>query len=136
MYNQKVDIKYDKTDFAEFFKSDKNVICALVFGSSVNGTIRAGSDLDIAVLFHNPPKGEKKIEYYSKLCDVNSKIERIDFVVLNGANEILAFEALKGEYLCKNDVEKTAAYFSLTCRMYEDTMSNVEYQYALRGKSK
>lgn len=136
MYGQKFDIKYDKAPFTEFFRNDSNVVCALVFGSSISGNIKAGSDLDIAVLFYNPPEGEKKFEYYSRLCDVNDKIERIDFVALNTANEILAFEALKGEYLCKNDAEKTAAYFSLTCRMYEDTMANIEFQYKLRDIAK
>lgn len=133
MYGQKFDISYDKKPFAEFFKNDSNVVCALVFGSSISGTVKAGSDLDIAVLFHNQLKTEEKLEYYCRLCDINNNIERIDLVVLNTANEILAFEALKGEYFCKNDPEKTAAYFSLICRMYEDTMVNIEAQYKLRS---
>lgn len=135
MTGQKTEIKFDREPFKKFFSNDSNVICALIFGSSKDGVIKAGSDLDIAVLFHNPPKGEEKLEYYAKLCDVNKNIEQIDFVVLNEANEILAFEALKGEYLCKNDIERTAEFFSLICRMYEDTISNIEYQYTLRVKT-
>lgn len=132
MYDQKFDIKYDKKPFVEFFRSDPNVICALLFGSSISGTIRTGSDLDIAVLFHKPPVGMEKFEYYSKLCDINDKIERIDFTVLNGANVVLAFEALKGEYIYKNNSEKTAEYFSLTCRMYESQMASYERQLKYR----
>jgi len=132
MYNQKFDITYDKAPFIEFFKSDKNVICAIVFGSAIDGIVRAGSDLDIAVLFHHPPKGEKKLEYYSKICDLNTGIERIDFIILNDANEILAFEALKGEYFCKNDIEKTARFFSITCRLYESQIASYERQLKYR----
>ena len=132
MYGQRFKIKFDKEAFKKFFENDKNVICALVFGSSKNGIINKDSDLDIAVLFHNPPKGRGKLNYYYKICDIDSNIERIDFVVLNTANEILAFEALKGEYLCKNDVEENAAFFSLTCRKYESQMASYERQQKYR----
>jgi len=132
MYGQKFEITFDKEALKRFFKNDTNVICAIIFGSSQNGVIGKDSDLDIAVLFHKQPKGKEKLNYYSKICDIDRNIERIDFVVLNTANEILAFEALKGEYLCKNDIEKTAEYFSLVCREYEDVMANIEYQYSLR----
>ena len=121
-----------KSHLYHFFKNDENVICSIIFGSSADGIINENSDLDIAVLFHNPPKGQKFLDYYYRLCGINERIERIDFVVLNTANTILAFEALKGEYLCKNDPEETAGFFSLTCREYEDTMVNIEYQYSLR----
>ena len=129
---QKNTIRYSKELFANHFRNDSNVVFAVIFGSSKGGIIKHGSDLDIGVYFHNPPKGVEEFEYYSKLCDINNKIERIDFVNLNRANTILAFEAIKGDFICKNDVEKTAGVFSLVCREYEDVMSSIEYQYSLR----
>jgi hypothetical protein len=59
-------------------------------------------------------------------------VERIDLVVLNADNPILAFEAISGRFLCKNDLEKTAAFFSLVCREYEDVMANLEDQQKMR----
>ena len=136
MIGQSRRIKYNKTDFENFFRNDSNVIFAIIFGSAKNGIIERGSDLDIAVLFNVVLKGKKFLDYYCKVCDIDKRIEIIDLVTLNTANTILAFEALKGEYLCKNDPEKTAGFFSLTCREYEDVMENIKYQYSLREGNK
>ena len=135
MTGQNKELKFDKAPFEDFFRKDSNVICSIMFGSAQNGIITPGSDLDIAVLLHTPPKGKDFLNYYYKVCNINSHIEVIDLVVLNTANTILAFEALKGKYLCKNDPEKTAEFFSITCREYEDIMSNIEYQYSLRKEN-
>ena len=61
MYGQRLEIKFDKEAFKKFFKNDKNVICALIFGSSKNGVINKDSDLDIAVLFSNLPDWKEKL---------------------------------------------------------------------------
>jgi len=55
-------------------------------------------------------------------------VEKVDLVVLNQADPILAFEAISGRFLCKNDQDQTAAFFSLVCREYEDVMANMEDQ--------
>lgn len=130
---QKTAIKYDKKAFSDFFGNDANVVFAVIFGSAKNGTIRPGSDLDLAAYFHKPPQGTEELAYYSRLCEVDSRVERIDFVNLNRANEILAFEAINGNFICKNDIEKTAGFFSLVSREYEDVMCNIDHQYSLQG---
>ena len=119
-----------------FFEKDPNVVFANLFGSSANGIVSQGSDLDIAVLFKDPPSpGKEYLNYYYKLCDVIPEVEVVDFVNLNEANVILAFEALKGTTLCKNDPYKTAGFFSLVCREYEDVMGNLEHQKRLRKEA-
>jgi len=133
---QKNTITYSKESFADYFRNDSNVVFAVIFGSSKDGIIKHGSDLDIGVYFHDPPKGIDEFDYYCKLSSIDNRIERIDFVNLNRANTILAFEAIKGEFICKNDPEQTAGFFSLVCREYEDVISSIEYQYSLREEYK
>ena len=116
-------VKVDFNKLSEFFIRDKNVACAIVFGSSQNGSIAPGSDLDIGILFQNPPKNSiEEFDYYRKLCDHTDFADVVDMVVMNNANEILAFEILNGRYVDKKDPEKNAEFFSYICRVYEDTM--------------
>ncbi len=119
MATEPVTVDFDQ--LAAFFRSDANVACATVFGSSADGTVDPGSDLDVAVLFREPPAaGEATLRYYTSLCDAVPDVECVDFINLNRANPILAFEALRGRMCCKNDPDATAAFTSLTCREYED----------------
>ncbi len=101
---------------------------AVLFGSSVDGTVNPGSDIDVAVLFDNPPdSGEQKLDYYTRLCDA-ADLDTVDMVILNEANPILAFEALSGKVICKNDVDRASEFQSLVCREYEDVIGNLEHQ--------
>ncbi len=121
-----VTVDFDR--LAAFFRSDPNVACATVFGSSTEGKVAPGSDLDIAVLFRVPlAAGEATLCYYTSLCDAVSEVDRVDFINLNKANPILAFEALRGRMCCKNDPDATAAFTSLTCREYEDITGYLAY---------
>lgn len=115
-----------------FLKADSNIVFAVLFGSAKDGLLKEGSDLDIGVLFDNAPKNSiEEFSYYSKLCNCIPMVEKVDLVVLNRANTVLAFEALKGNYIQKNNPEKTAEFYSLTCREYEDKMAwfNKQKQY-------
>ena len=53
-------------------------------------------------------------------------IEKIDIVILNTANPILAFEALSGKMLTCQNREEYETFFSLTCRLYEDEMMRID----------
>ena len=131
-------VKLMKIDFGlleRFFCSDRNVICALVFGSSKDGDISANSDLDLGVLFRRPPKGIREFDYYCRVCQAVTFTDNVDMVVLNTANSILAFEIISARYICKNDREATAGFCSLVSRMYEDTMADINYQYSLRQRA-
>ncbi len=121
-------VKVDFDGLSAFFRADTNVACATVFGSAADGTVDLGSDLDVAVLFRQPlAAGEATLRYYTSLCDAVPEVERVDFINLNQANPILAFEALRGRMCCKNDPEATAAFTSLTCREYEDITGYLAY---------
>ena len=100
----------DFSGLTAFFRHDPNVVCAYVFGSAKNGVVKDGSDLDLAVLLRVPPRDSREeFAYYSKVCDAAKELaDRIDLVILNRANPILAFEGLHGLRLCNNDPEESA----------------------------
>ncbi len=76
---------------------------------------------------NQPDSGRQKLEYYNQLCD-GADLDTVDWVILNEANPILAFETLSGKVICKNDVGKAAGSQSLVCREYEDVMGNLAHQ--------
>jgi predicted nucleotidyltransferase len=124
-------VAIDLTALGGYLSQDARVIMATVFGSARNGIVKPGSDLDIGILFQRALAPAEFLEFYSDLCDQVPRVERVDLVVLDADNPILAFEAISGRLLCKNDLEKTAAFFSLICREYEDVMANLDYQSTL-----
>ena len=58
-----------------------------------------------------------------------------DIGILNGAEPIYRFEALKGRLLFCRDEERYLDFFSLTCREYESQIADYERQrrYRLEG---
>ncbi len=108
-----------------------NVSFALILGSAKNGVIKAHSDLDLA--FYLNKKAD--LEFYNK---VNEAVEtvvsgvRVDIGILNNAEVIFRFEALKGKLLFKRDEETYVRFFSLTCREYESQMADYEKQHRYR----
>lgn len=116
----------------EFFNGKENVASAFLFGSVHNGEVRPESDIDVAVLFNKTPGVKGRLDFYADLCDAFNSDKQIDMIVLNGAETILAFEAISGTVISNNKPEKTATFSSYISRLYEDTMANIEYQYSLR----
>lgn len=133
--NCSLDISPEIAALAHFFSIDDNVLFALLFGSAKDGRLRSGSDLDLAVYFSTPPRsGIEEFEYYAAICELlQARVEKVDLVILNRANVILAFEALSGRFLVKKDPEAAAGFQSLISRQYEDIMASIDYQYTLRS---
>jgi len=125
---QQTEAHVDLQLLARFLSGDPRIVTATVFGSAQNGTVQPGSDLDIGLLFPERLSGDAFLAFYSELCEAVPDIEVIDVVSLNDANPILAFEAINGRFLVKNDMEKAAEFVSLVCREYEDVMVNLERQ--------
>jgi len=121
-------VDVDLGTLGQYLQRDSRVVGATVFGSARDGRVRPGSDLDLAVLFDKPLSAEEFLDFYSDLCDQVPGVEKVDLIRLNQADPILAFEAISGAFLCTNDVDKMAGYFSLVCREYEDVMGNLEHQ--------
>ena len=108
---------------------------ATVFGSARDGTVHAGSDLDVAVSLADPEAGSVDL-----LLEIVGKVEdalgvTCDLTVLNTAGPVLRHEALKGRILfVRPDQEDAFAEFYVrTCAEYEDLMAWRARQLAYRG---
>src|SRR3989442_13754187 len=102
MYN----VNLDKA--APVLASMPNVLAAWVFGSAQEGRIRAGSDLDIGVLFAAPPSLDALADLRADLQEA-WHFDNIDLVVLNNASPIFRFEAMRGRLLFCSDAGRRAA---------------------------
>lgn len=107
---------------AHIWKDTPGLVAVWAFGSSQDGQVGPGSDMDIAVLFESPPSLEAQIALLAELQDA-LHFEDIDLVVLNDANPILRFEAISGRPLFCRDPGRRAEFASLTAREYEDEMA-------------
>ncbi|MBL7112399.1 MAG: nucleotidyltransferase domain-containing protein [Bacteroidales bacterium] len=123
-------------NLASDLKSRFPEICfAFLFGSSQDGEVREGADIDLAVWLEDP---SKRAELIPRIIGVvEAVVPRIscDLTLLNDAGEQLAFEALTGRELFIRDeaMDHYAAWYSLTCREYEDTIAWMKKQLLYRG---
>jgi len=98
-----------------------DVLFAVIFGSAKNGKLGPDSDVDIGILFREKHGLKERIEILADIADL-LKCDEIDVTDLQTANPFLAFEAISGRFLCRNDRARTAETCSLICREYEDAM--------------
>ncbi len=104
------------------FAEDPRVILATIFGSAKDGTVRSGSDVDIAVLLSPALTPLEFYAFYVEMTARLSTIPELDLVDLNHAGSVLAFEALCGRRLFVRDPEAVATFSSRVAREYEDDM--------------
>ena len=110
---------------------------AFVFGSSQNGQIKKGSDLDLAIFFTKKQKiGFDEIAKILEVIDLILPGVECDICRLNTAGETLKMEALKGNLLFVNDIETYADFYTKTCSEYEDYIYWTNKQLQYRGYAK
>lgn len=119
----------DRQRLADCLATDPNVLAAYHFGSSRQGCIRAGADVDIGVLFYRAPSLDELATLREAVQSV-LVFDDVDLVVLNNASPILRFEAISGRSVYTADPEARATFDSLTAREYEDEMA--QWQRALQ----
>ena len=115
----------------ELLQACPNAIFALLHGSAMNGKVAAGSDIDIALYLKNKPELDsylQAVEAVEKACPS----ARADIGILNSADPIYRFEALKGTLLFNHDQETYLHFFSLTCREYESQLADYQRQHKYR----
>jgi predicted nucleotidyltransferase len=78
---------------ADHLRKDANVDFGLLFGSQKTGKQKAGSDLDIAVLFKTPPEGMALLHYINTLSELTGA--EIDLSVLNRASAFMRHQVFK-----------------------------------------
>lgn len=111
------------------WQATPQVVAAWAFGSAQDGVLRAGGDIDIAVLTSEPLSFDQQLALIGRLEEILPFAD-IDLVVINEANPILRFEAVSGRPLFCRDRQRMAAFVSLTAREYEDEMA--QWQRALQ----
>ena len=102
-------------------------VFAFLHGSARDGVVRDGGDIDIALYLDGPAT----LEVLSRVIAAAEGFVpgvRCDCGVLNNADCVYRFEALKGRLLFRRDDDTYAEFFSLTCREYEDQMADYERQ--------
>ncbi len=109
---------------AAFLSARSDIVFAVVFGSAESGRVEPGSDFDLGVYFEPKPDTEALAAFLQEVSD-SIGFDRVDFTDMTKADPVLAFEAISGRFLCKNDRATTAAYCSRVCREYEDLMAEL-----------
>lgn len=120
---------------AELEKRFPEILFAFLFGSAQEGKVREGGDIDLAVWLNDYNKREELIPRIIGLTESLAEGISCDLTLLNDAGDQLAFEALSGTSLfIRHEVmNQYAAWYSLTCREYEDTMAWMKKQLQYRG---
>jgi len=111
------------------------VTFACLLGSAAgSGVVKPHSDLDIAVYLSE----KTSLPVYSAVEDVCMEYVagvRCDTGILNNAEPVYRFEAIKGRLLFTRDMEAWLRFYSLTCREYETQMFHYEKQLRYRLES-
>ena len=125
-------MRFDVNKLATLLKDKCPQIClALLHGSAKDGQVKEGSDIDLALLIDGKPT----LQLYA---DVSEWVEAVapgvqcDIGILNNAEPVYRFEALKGRLLFFRDEEQYLRFFSLTCREYESQVADYQRQQRYR----
>ena len=121
-------MKFDADKLGQMIEARCAEVCfALLHGSAKEGDVRPGGDIDIALYMD----GRATLETFGQVIEIVSELApgvKCDPGVLNGAEPVYRFEALKGKLLFYRDQEEYLRFFSLTCREYESQMADYERQ--------
>ena len=125
-------MKFDADKLGQMIEARCAEVCfALLHGSAKEGDVRPGGDIDIAL----DMDGRAPLETFGQVIEIVSQLApgvKCDPGVLNGAEPVYRFEALKGRLLFCRDQERYVDFFSLTCREYESQMADYQRQHKYR----
>lgn len=123
-----VPVRFEPEQLASVLKEQlPEAAFCLLMGSAASGTVQPFSDLDLAFFLNEQPS----VRFYGKAMDVVRRVVpnvRCDIGILNSAEPVYRFEALKGRLLFVRDREQYETFFSRTCREYESQMFDYERQ--------
>jgi predicted nucleotidyltransferase len=116
-------------------ESFPEILFAFLFGSSKEGKIKPGSDVDLAIYIQETKDKFTMISHILKTVESEISTDNLDLVVLNDTSPVLAMEALNGKilFIRKEAMDNYADFYSLTCRLYEDHIFWTKKQLEYRG---
>ncbi len=119
----------------EMQKNMPMVIFAYLIGSATKScVVEPGSDLDLALYI----SGKPSLELYERcavVCEECVGNVRCDVGILNNAEPVYRFEALKGRLLFTRDTDAWLNFYSKACREYESWMFHYEKQHRYRQEA-
>jgi len=104
---------------------------ALLHGSAKDGQVKYGSDIDLALLID----GKATLGLYETVSQCVEAVApgvQCDIGILNKAEPVYRFEALRGTLLFFRSEEQYLLFFSVTCREYESQVADYERQQCYR----
>jgi predicted nucleotidyltransferase len=106
---------------------------AHIFGTSANGVVKKGSDIDIAI-WYNGTDPFIKVKVLETIEPFVKNIP-VDIINICNANPLLAHEALAGNVLFAREEQKSfyASYYSRIAAEYEDKIYWIQKQLQYRG---
>jgi uncharacterized protein len=111
----------------EVFSGFNQIKAAYLFGSYVENKETKYSDIDIGLVLNDDYDSMIKLDILMKLTENN--FDNIDLVILNRANPLVKFEAVKHNKLIYQQEEFNAAgYYSLVIRTFLDFRPYLEVQ--------
>ncbi|HUX13644.1 MAG TPA: nucleotidyltransferase domain-containing protein [Spirochaetia bacterium] len=122
-------IDFDPDALARRFEEElPEIMFAYLLGSAAGqNRVPPHSDLDLAVCL----SGDSSFELYSTVQDICTAVVgdvRCDMGILNNAEAVYRFEALKGRLLFTRDREAWLTFYSRASREYEHQMFDYEKQ--------
>jgi predicted nucleotidyltransferase len=120
----------DFETIGQVLAAEPQVVFAFVFGSSQDGVVKDGSDVDLAVFLDPRPEPLEFYQFYQHLASRLAFIPDLDLVDLANADSVLAFEALCGKRLFVRSPERLAEFSSYTARQHEDDLQHASVQAA------
>ncbi|MFQ6036453.1 MAG: nucleotidyltransferase domain-containing protein [Sedimentisphaerales bacterium] len=125
-------MKFDVHKLADLLKQQCPEICfALLHGSAKDGQVKQAGDIDLALFI----EGKPTLELYEKVSRCAEAVApgvKCDTGILNNAEPVYRFEALKGRLLFFRNQEQYLHFFSLTCREYESQVADYQRQQRYR----
>lgn len=116
-------------DLVNFFRSEKRVLVAYLFGSHTKKTQSQESDIDIAILLSEAPK--KLLGHYLYLMDKLFGIlgNNVDLIILNTSPPLLKYQVIKhGEVIyCSNEEARIVFEANAQCEYLDFSHATARY---------
>jgi len=109
------------------FQEFQEIEAVYLFGSMAAGTVRAESDIDLAVYPGKESLRRKKIDILQRLA--NEGFCNVDLVFLNEKDIVLQYEAVRLNTIVYQRLEfDSGSFFSLIVRKYLDFLPYLQVQ--------
>jgi uncharacterized protein len=103
-----------------FARGHVEIVAIYIFGSIATAKNRAGSDIDVAIMFRSPIKGMERVQLETSLSNL---LERdVDLIVFEEASPLLQHQILKyGCLVYESDPKERVRQEVVARREYLDT---------------